>query len=248
MLKQIIRRLIFGTLLSFLSSYAFSGWQTLATGVEYQDLANTLLSPWSHIHVFRIDLKHNQFDLVHAQSVLRKKQATVEDFAIAKDAQIAINGGFFDEKLQPLGLRISDAFKSNDLKKISWWGIFQIQNNRPSIIHYSEFHDEKIHFAIQSGPRLIIRGKIPNLKPGHAERTALGITTKEKIILLVTERAPLTTTELAKLMKRPPLSCRDALNLDGGSSSQIFAKWPGLKIKALGFSEVTDAILVKHLS
>lgn len=244
MLKQIIPRLMLLGFLLFSSLSAQADWKTVAPGIEYQDMANTLLTPWSHIHVFRVDLNLNQLDLVTAKS-LKRRQATVEQFAKAKHARIAINGGFFDEQFAPLGLRMSQSTKSNNLKQISWWGVFQIRGNRPSIVHYSQFHEDNVRFAIQSGPRLLIHGKIPALKPGHAERTALGITKKGEIILLVTDRAPMTTTGLARLMRSSPLSCTDALNLDGGSSSQLFAQWHDFSVKARGFSEVSDAIIVK---
>ena len=227
------------------SGRAVSAWKTLAPGVDYQDMANTLLTPWSHIHVFRIHLNQNELDLVSAKD-LKKTHATVEQFSDTKNAQIAINGGFFDEQFHPLGLRINRHATSNELKQISWWGIFQIRNNHPSIVRYSQFrHDNNVRFAIQSGPRLLIHNKIPTLKPGHAERTALGITKTGEVILLVTDRTPMTTTGLAKLMRRSPLNCIDALNLDGGSSSQLFAHFNDFQVKARGFSEVSDAIIVK---
>ncbi|MCK1862756.1 hypothetical protein MXD99_15265, partial [Legionella pneumophila] len=38
-------------------------------GIEYQDLEGGLLNPWSHIHVFRIDLNKNQMALVTAKNL-----------------------------------------------------------------------------------------------------------------------------------------------------------------------------------
>lgn len=253
--KQITLRFKFYFLLQMLlfvgffslSTPAISAWKNIAPGVEYQDLTHTLLTPWSHIHVFRIDLNHNQLELVSAKK-LKKSQATVEQFAKAAHANLAINGGFFDQKFQPLGLRVSENKMLNDLKQISWWGIFQIRNHHASIVKYAQFHhDPHVQFAIQSGPRLLIHGKIPPLKPGHADRTALGITKDGHVILLVTDRAPLTTTGLASLMRSDPLSCTDALNLDGGSSSQLFARFKKFEVEARGFSEVSDAIILKEV-
>lgn len=221
------------------------GWQQLKEGIAYQDLGERLLKPWAHIHAFRIDPEKNQLALITA-STLSQKNASVSAYAHFSKALLAINGGFFDREYRPLGLRISNKEQKNPLKRISWWGIFYIKKNKPhinSIYHF--YRDNNIDFAIQSGPRLIISNKIPSLKPGIAERTALGITKDKKIIILVTDNASMSTTELAELMKAPPLSCTDALNLDGGNSTQLYASIDSFQLSVQGYSNVSDAVVVK---
>lgn len=222
-----------------------SNWLQTAPGIEYQDLNTNQLTNWSHIHVFRIDLKQNKLELV--MSPLPKRRTTVAEFARQGQAMIALNGGFFDEHDQPLGLRISQQQLYNPLKLISWWGIFYIQNGQPHIANIRSYkkNHANIDFAIQSGPRLLIKGKILPLKIGFAERSALGITDDNHVIILVTENTPMTTTALAQLLQAAPLHCTDAINLDGGSSSQLYAHMGELTIDAPGLSAVTDAIVVK---
>lgn len=220
-------------------------WQVLAPGISYRDLDNHLLAPWSHTHVFRINLKSNQLDLVMAND-LSQPHASIDEFAHHSHALIGINGGFFDEKYNPLGLRVSNKAEHNPLKRISWWGIFYIKNKTPHISSLMAYDShEPIDFAVQSGPRLIIDGHIPSLKPGRAERTALGITANGQVIILVTENTPITTTDLAKIMRSAPLHCVNALNLDGGSSSQLSAKIGSFHVNVHGFANVADAIIVK---
>lgn len=224
---------------------AADNWQPLAPGIEYQDLQGGLLTPWSHIHAFRIDLHDNQLEVVTAKK-LSLKNASADQFAEHSKALISINGGFFDHNFNPLGLRINNNKLENPLKRISWWGIFYIKNNRAYISNVSHFNPDKaIDFAVQSGPRLLIKGRIPPLKIGVADRTALGITLDGKVIILVSTNAAMTTSDLAELMKAPPLSCTDALNLDGGSSSQLFAHLGSFQLNVHGFSNVSDAIIVK---
>ncbi len=237
-------------LLIFLQSssvLADEGWQRLKEGFEYKDLGSSLLKPWVHIHVFRIDPRQNQFSIITADK-LSQKNASINEYAHYTNALLAINGGFFDPDFNPLGLRISNKIQTSPLKQISWWGIFYIKNNQAQLSNIYQFYRNKnIDFAIQSGPRLIINGKIPSLKPGTAERTALGITKDNKIIILVTDNASTTTTELAALMKAPPLSCKDALNLDGGNSSQLYVNIGNFKLSVHGFSNISDAVVVKSL-
>jgi uncharacterized protein YigE (DUF2233 family) len=224
-----------------------SSWVKIAPGIEYQDLSDSSLIKLSHIHSFKVDLKYNKLNLAMA-SELTDKHAFVDEFAKQTKSLIALNGGFFDKEFHPLGLRISNKHQYNPLKHISWWGIFYIQNHTANITNVRNYNQNpNINFAVQSGPRLIIEGKIPSLKPGFAERSALGITNTGKVIILVTKNAPLSTTSLAMIMKSPPLNCIDAINLDGGGSSQLYANLDGFKINSSGFSEVSDAIIVNPI-
>lgn len=220
-------------------------WSQLAPGIEYRDLGNSLLTPWSHVHVFRVDLKHNQLDLLLAKK-LSQPHASIEEFAQFSNALITLNGGFFDESHQPLGLRISHQQQLNPLKPISWWAVFYIKGNRPylsSLRHYKKASHPD--FALQSGPRLLIDGIIPSLKPGLAERSALGITRDNRIIILVTEHTLMSTTMLAELLRAPPLNCEEAINLDGGSSSQLKASIGSFQINTCGLAHVSDAIIIQ---
>lgn len=220
-------------------------WRDLAPGIEYIDLGANLLTPWSHVHVFRIDLKNNRLDLVMA-NFLSQPHASVDEFAHYSKALLTINGGFFDQNHRPLGLRIGNQQQYNPLKHISWWGVFYIKNQTPHISGPLQFkNDQPIDFAVQSGPRLLIKGHIPSLRPGRAERSALGISPDRRVIILVTDNAAMTTTTLAELMQFPPLNCTDALNLDGGSSSQLHADINSFQLNVHGFSNVSDAIVVK---
>lgn len=232
------------TFVFFVHNAWSDGWRQLAAGIEYRDMNVGLVNPWSHIHVFRVHLNQNELRVVTAQS-LNKKNASASEFATLSNSLIAINGGFFTHEFKPLGLRISNYKSLNPLKPISWWGIFYTEKTKAYLRSIKNFKaDNKINFAIQSGPRLLVNGHETRLKPGYAQRTALGITAKGNVILLVTENLAMTTKELAKLMRAPPLSCQDALNLDGGSSSQVYAQMKGFELNVHGFSNVSDALVV----
>jgi uncharacterized protein YigE (DUF2233 family) len=247
--KSYLFYVLFFLIILLLPFYSYSGtrWQQLSSGIEYQDLAGGILAPWSHIYVFRIDLNQNQLALVRAKS-LGLKNASADQFAEHSKGLLSINGGFFDHQFNPLGLRINNKKLENPIKSISWWGVFYIKNNSAYIAKQSHFRqDKEIDFAIQSGPRLLIKRKIPSLKPGDADRSALGITADGKLIILVSTNAPMSTNKLAHLLKARPLSCIDAINLDGGSSSQLYAHIGSFLLNVHSFSNVSDAIVVKKI-
>lgn len=233
------------SLLTPFYSHAKGNWQELSSGIEYQDLAGGILAPWSHIYAFRINLNHNKLEIVSAKS-LALKNASADQFGEHSQALLSINGGFFDHQFNPLGLRVNNKKLENPLKRISWWGIFYIKNNQARISSLNRFqYDNDIDFAMQSGPRLLIKRKIPSLKAGDADRSALGITADGKVIIVVSTNAAMSTEKLARLMKKPPLSCTDAINLDGGSSSQLYAHIGSFLLNVHSFSNVSDAIIVK---
>ncbi|KTD78401.1 phosphodiester glycosidase family protein [Legionella waltersii] len=233
-------------MLSF-NAHSNNQWHELSPGLEYQDLQGGVLNPWSHIYVFRIDLNKNKFALLTAKK-LAQKNASADQFGEFSKALLSINGGFFDHEFKPLGLRIANKVQLNPMKRISWWGIFYIKDNLPYITNVRHFqYSNDIDFAVQSGPRLLINGRIPSLKPGVADRTALGITEDNKVIILVSNNSAMTTKELAAIMKSHPLYCTNAINLDGGSSSQLYAKFNHFKLNVHGFSNVSDAIIVKRI-
>lgn len=218
-------------------------WRQLQPGIEYAKLTRLSGFHLGYVHAFRIDLTHNRLQLAIAEDH-RDKIATVADLAEQDQAIIGINGGFFSQELRPLGLRISDYRQRNPLKSTPWWGIFYVLNQQPSIISRNQFRpSNQIQFAIQSGPRLLIKGKIPTLKGGVDTRTALGTTPDGKVVIAVTDHLMLTTAALARVMASH-LGCDYALNLDGGSSSQLYVNTGKFKLAVPGLSAVTDAVLV----
>ena len=70
--------------------------------------------------------------------------------------------------------------------------------------------------GVQGIPRLLVGGKVPQLKPQIAERTAV-CAAGHVVVLVVSTRAE--ATAFARFLADPPdkggLGCWDALNLDG---------------------------------
>lgn len=229
---------------------AATHWLTVGPRLEYTQLNANPLFPWSHIHVFRFSLNDYQLALQPAEGMDNARAAHVSLLTQQAKALIGVNGGFFSPDFQPLGLRIQNGKIKSPLKTISWWGVFYTQNKHPSVVSAQKFaHSNNINFAVQGGPRLIIDGNIPKkLKAGFAERTALGIDKQNRILVLSTEKSPMSTEELAQLMRAPEtqngIGCLNALNLDGGSSSQLFAKLKNFSLDIQGLAAVADAVVV----
>jgi len=253
MLKINMMRICIKTLLAvlwFISGVSFAAathWQTLKPGLSYARIQMPV-NKYSagSISAFRVSLQH--YELVIASAKLQT--LTVKQLVQAHRALIGVNGGFFTPVYQPLGLRISEGKIKNKVRPISWWGVFYVRDNHAHIVAQKSYHYSKqIDFAIQAGPRLVIAGRIPKLKQKITDRTALGIDKQGRVIILVTDQMALSTRQLATIMRTPTsqggLGCVNALNLDGGSSTQLYAHIDQFKLDVPSFAPVSDAVLVK---
>lgn len=200
-------------------------WGALEAGLDYRKVAVAPASgdAGGAIHFFRIDPKLWQLKLLSARQFSRDS-ATIKFLAQEGHARLAINGGFFGADYKPLGLRISEGRQSNSIRNVSWWGIFAMVLGKPQVFSLKDYAAAAPSFAIQAGPRLVVNGSIPaTLKEGMDQRTGMGFTADGLIILAVTDKAWLSMTEFAQWMRSSEGGgCSNALNLDGGHSSQLY--------------------------
>jgi uncharacterized protein YigE (DUF2233 family) len=198
-------------------------------GWPYQSLVKmTILRiGWDQFQVRILDSRSHGADRMEIRALTRKTQALA-----------GINGGFFLPGYRPLGLLIVDGKETNPLRKADW-GIFLVQDDLPRIIHTTELQNGRnISQALQVGPRLVVNGRELQMKKQVARRSALGVTMKNQVILLTTGDTDVYAQDLARILQLPEarggLECRDAMALDGGPSTQMYAEYKGLKIDIPG--------------
>lgn len=153
--------------------------------------------------------------------------ARAEEACPARGA--AINASFFDENVAPLGLLIVGGKQLHPVHPVRGWpgggGIFLIRNGRPSIIAHTARVPAGAGYAVQCWPRLIIHGKIPAFKQSRAAvRSAVGIDAQGRV-LFVASKTSANFDTWAKIL-RDQLHCVEALNLDGGPSTQLAVRGP----------------------
>ena len=206
-------------------------WRSVAPGLQMKTLKRI------DAHAFRIDL--NALRLTAKES---EHGMSVSDSAKDSDALVAVNGNFFDPQYRTQGLLRSDGKNLSQFKRADW-GVFSIHKDKASIVHTRSWTPEtekSAEFAIQCGPRLVVNGRVLSLKPQWARRTAIGVEPNRRFVLLVVVNKQILTSELALMMK--DIGARYAVNLDGGSSSQLWMPKPNsLNIRG---ARVANAILV----
>jgi uncharacterized protein YigE (DUF2233 family) len=201
------------------------GWQERQPGLSYRFKARTGAGTEIKLHAFRASLDRFRLSAVDARQGQRQK-ALVDSLASEVGALVAVNGTFFDPDGKPLGLLITNGVELNPLRRADW-GVLEVRGGRARLFHTRDYRigDKQTEFAIQCGPRVVIGGSVPKLKPqGAARRTALCIADPSAILVMASEGA-VTSTELGTLLAAPEaqggFECRDALLLDGGPSTQL---------------------------
>lgn len=199
------------------------------------------------IHAFRIDPKQFRFEILDSRT-LGEVVTTVSRLAKKNGALLVINGGFFSPERRPMGLIVRNGTLLNPIHKAPWWAVFQMEKTTPRILPFSQFHlGPNIVMALQAGPRLVVNGSIPKLKSSIARRSGIGIQNSGHIILAASQEE-ISMNEFAQVFQKSEksggLGCPNALNLDGGSSTQLYFDWNGFRLDLRGTSEVTNGIAV----
>ncbi len=196
-----------------LQSRADSPWQPLQNGVQSRTLH--LRSRFSAVSVRAFRAPASSFrvagnDTLSAAQWLKKTRA-----------RVVVNGGYFDGTGHPMGLRAGKNTPTLKLRRADW-GVFWVKNGVAHLSHTRDFSpslapDE----AIQCGPRLVVNGQVTQLKAQWARRTGVGVDREGRVVLAVSD-GDLSLDEWARLWASPAgLGCTDALNMDGGPSTQL---------------------------
>ncbi|WP_242604840.1 phosphodiester glycosidase family protein [Flavobacterium subsaxonicum] len=137
---------------------------------------------------YKNDLQQNFGSLGNLKKWLEKKRLKL---------QFAMNGGMYKKDTSPQGLYIQEDKTLSVLDTASGSGNFHLKpngvfyldtNKKPAIVTTPAFSSKNIKYATQSGPMLLINGKIHKVfKQGSANlqiRNGVGILPGNKVILL----------------------------------------------------------------
>src|SRR5262245_26418952 len=161
-------------------------------------------------------------------------------------AYLVVNGGFFDENAEPLGLVVGDGKQTSPLRKVDQ-GVFVISMGKPMILHSRDPLPGPLDTALQSGPRLVVDGRALQLKPQISRRSSVCLPGDGTVLVVVIPR-PISLPDLARSLVRQTadggLGCWSALNLDGGPSTQLSVATPGFSLEVDGGWGVPNGLAV----
>ena len=208
-------------------------WKRIEPGFEFAkyELGEVPAVIRPEVYLLKFDPKFYSFLPVAAEATGEDKPpaADVRTLTRKVGGVAGINANFFDEKGEPLGLLIVDSTQAHKLHRGGrvLTGIFAIRSSgEPLIAHRDSFRADGVAMAIQAGPRLVENGKPVDVsaEDDSSRRSGIAITKNNQVILYATVlRFPgATLANIQTMLLDPTLGVDQALNLDGGGSSQLF--------------------------
>jgi uncharacterized protein YigE (DUF2233 family) len=207
----------------------------LSIGVAAEQLCAPLSYADNSYSVCRIDLRETHLELFNLDgngAPLGSFGALAESLRMeGKDLAFAMNAGMFDEALKPIGLYIEDGNQAKKLNRRDGYGNFHVKPNGVFYIKGDQVGvaateayvklKETPDFATQSGPMLVIDGKIhPKFSEtgmSYKIRNGVGVLDAHTAIFVISENA-VNFYDFA-LLFRDRLKCINALFFDGTVSS-----------------------------
>ena len=225
-------------------------WGEPLPDLEYRRFVHRAPASSGDVTIHALRFSPRSFELRVLPAAATKRGELVPALGRAAAALVAVNGGYFTADFAPLGLLVSEGRELNPLRAADW-GVFYVAGERARVVHRKTWKKPKaLEFAVEAGPRLIVAGRTLTFKPQSARRTALGILPDGRVVIVVTEQ-PLLTAELADWMARSEgkggLGCRDALNLDGGTSTQLWFPAGDETIEVKSRAPVANAVGPKRV-
>jgi uncharacterized protein YigE (DUF2233 family) len=196
------------------------------------------------LELYKIDPRQFRLQVVQAKD-LGQEKVTAKEIVSKTGGLVAVNAGFFDPVFKSMGLIVKDGNILNPVRPVSWWGVFSFDKNAGANVTRAEEFQVKpsVEMAIQAGPRLLDDGKPLPLKKNDSQKTFLGITPEGEIIVGTTDLCAVDATDLANILQKE-LQLKDALNLDGGSSTQLYAKVGSYEKEIPGVTAVANGIVL----
>ena len=232
---KLILSIIILILLFFLGSARSSNssiWHNKAKGISFASIKLSYGEPDEFLSFIRIDPKIYRAKVLSAKK-FGNQSLTVKEIAEKSGAVAVINASYFDENEEPLGYLKINGKVHNDYiaEPIIYSGIITVTNGKIDILHRSNFKSENCDEAVQIGPRLIsnqketqgIKNTIDYKK--KARRAGMAVDKNGNILLFKTSKAIASWEQIIlTIMSNPSLNIVEAINLDGGSSTQIYVK------------------------
>lgn len=227
------RKLLIPILVLLAAAAARADWQSVAPGVDYQEYREENYD----IHVTRISLTNDQVRMVVSREA--DKGTKVSDYAKKVHAVAAINGDYFDDHFNPVGLTVGPCGPWTNTKDLKRETVLEISGEHAVIRKRANLPDstpDTVDAAISGWPILVNECKALGSKelPGSDAftrsphpRTAVGLSGDGRTIYFVvadgrrTGVPGLTLAQLGAFMA-DRLNVCSAMNVDGGGSAAMF--------------------------
>jgi hypothetical protein len=204
-------------------------WDEIEPGLELHRIVVTRPRNLSKVELvaLRIDPARYRFEVITAPDFTWASEVGESEGAAA-----VINGGYFDARGRPLGLLIANGVQvAGELARAEGRAVFGVRDGQPFVADAAGLDLAGITEALQTTPLLVRDGAEVE---GFAEpwridrRAAVCVDPQGRVIFTATDTLlnGLSFSEIAHLMAREidrgGLDCQQGMNLDGGTSAQLW--------------------------
>ena len=182
-----------------------------------------------------------------------EKPRLLRNWAISSQPTIALNGGFFLENYQPVGLIVSDGVAYGQSYE-GFGGMLALTADGTLTLRALRDQpydpNEAIEQSLQSFPMLMFPGGLAadfEDNGQKARRTVLAFDRQGRMLIIIAPGSDLSLRELADWLLASDLELDRALNLDGGPSTGLFLSSGQLReqIDSLGVLPIV-LLLTRH--
>jgi uncharacterized protein YigE (DUF2233 family) len=199
------------------------------------------------VTILRFDPAHVRLRVVYAPDQPRLLRA----WFAAEQPLAAINGGFFHEDYQTAALLISDGAASG-ASYAGFGGMLAVGPGGEVSIRplRDQPYDtnEELAQAMQSFPMLVFPGgetAQPEDNGERARRSAVAVDRAGRLLRIACPTSGFTLRGLAEWLSHSDLDIDTALNLDGGSSTGLFASDGDLRAEIDSFGPLPIVLLIE---
>jgi hypothetical protein len=248
-------RFFLSGLLGFLGvSHAMAGW-TLQDRVELGELPGgakawqvTISGTVGNIRVTGVSFSSAKATFRVVDNPPESRRAFPGLVAQA-GAFAGINGGYFHPDYRPLGLAMSGGKEIHGFEKAKLLsGVLAVRGSRIELVRSGAFKPGKdVQEVLQAGPWLVEKGlPVTGLNAERRARRSL-VATDGKGNWAIVATGPLTLAETGEVLALPGVAgwtVRDALNLDGGSSTALWAATQPKPVEIFSFGSVRNYLAI----
>ena len=203
-----------------------TGWRTLAPGIEYRELRVTLDDRSDRLRLARVDPAQARVRIIYNPDSPRR----VSEWLVSTQAQMAINGNYFDPQNRALGLIIGEGGRTG-VNYEGFGGMLAIAEGTVKVrwnVNEPYRPDEALTYAMQNFPMLVLPGGEANTQIDDNERLAPRSVVAQdrsgRLVFVVSPSLTFTLTGLGQWLAASDLDIDTALNLDGGTSTGLMLR------------------------
>jgi hypothetical protein len=204
-------------------------WQEIGPGLETARFNFNVGAVFSSaIVLVRGHLQNYRVQVIRAAE-FGWKRAPVRSLCRLSGARVCINSNFFDEQGKPLGVVINRGILHSraHLGGGTLTAVLYATPKELRIVHRDSFSTHGVVEATQAGPRLLanghaVQGIRTSILSSNLSGSCIDRAGRFIVYRVASGMFGCTALQLQELLTHPAIDCMDAINFDGGGSSQLF--------------------------